>query len=233
TLRVASRRTGQYVGLHNYQTLLAAPQTRRAITNNMVWVAVAPTLVTALGLVLAVLTERVRLSSALKMVLFMPMAISFLAAGVTFRLVYDESPDRGALNAAIVAVHDAFKPASRYFGATVREDAGLVTNAGAVQTHGPISTDQPGLAPMGGLPAARPPKDSGAATVPSVPSAAGTGVRGVVWLDFARGGGGRPGAVDSNERGLPGMTVEAVRDGRVVSRTRTDSAGHFAFPALT
>src|SRR5262249_61635061 len=84
-----------------------------------------------------------------------------------------------------------------------------------------------------GLPAAGLPKAPGAATGPSVPSAAGTGVRGVVWLDFARGGGGRPGAVDSNERGLPGMTVEAVRDGRVVSRTRTDSAGHFAFPALT
>src|SRR5262249_29374631 len=112
-LSLHSSSTGQYVGLHNYQTLLTAPQTRRALTNNMVWVAVAPTLVTALGLVLAVLTERVRLSSALKMVLFMPMAISFLAAGVTFLLVYDESPDRGALNAAIVAVHDVFKPASR------------------------------------------------------------------------------------------------------------------------
>ena len=39
----------------------------------------------------------------------MPMAVSFLAAGVIFRLVYDEDPDKGVLNAAVVAVHDVFR----------------------------------------------------------------------------------------------------------------------------
>ena len=48
-----------------------------------------------LGLVLAVLTERVRWATAFKLVLFMPMAVSFLAAGIIFRLVYDEDPDKG------------------------------------------------------------------------------------------------------------------------------------------
>jgi alpha-glucoside transport system permease protein len=58
-------------------------------------------------------------------------------------------------------------------------------------------------------------------------------VRGTVWLDFAPGGGGHPGTVDRGERGLPGVTVEAVQDGAVVATTTTDAAGRFAFPALT
>jgi alpha-glucoside transport system permease protein len=228
-LSLHSGDTGQFVGLANYRTMFTSPETRRAITNNVVWVAVAPTLVTALGLVFAVLTERVRLATALKTVLFMPMAISFLAAGVTFRLVYDESPDRGALNALVVAVHDAVQPPSKYFGAIPRADTGLVARGGAVETAGPAVTGSPVLLPLVGLPAARLPKEAGVAAEPT----AGPGVRGVVWLDFARGGGGRPGAVDPDERGLPGMTVQAVRDGRVVATARTDSAGRFALPGLT
>ncbi len=89
----------RFVGADNYLRMFTAPETRKAITNNVIWVVVAPTIVTVLGLIFAVLTERVRRATALKTILFMPMAISFLAAGVTFRLVYDENPDRGALNA--------------------------------------------------------------------------------------------------------------------------------------
>ena len=92
----------RFVGLDNYVAMFTAAETRRAIINNVVWVVVAPSLVTALGLIFAVLTERVRWATAFKVILFMPMAISFLAAGVTFRLVYDESPDRGVLNAVAV-----------------------------------------------------------------------------------------------------------------------------------
>ena len=86
------------------------------------------------GLVFAVLTETGPAGTAFKAILFMPMAISFLAAGVTFRLVYDESPDRGALNAVVVAVHDAFAPPSRYYGATARDGTGLVPD-GAGSRH--------------------------------------------------------------------------------------------------
>ncbi|CAM5427364.1 ABC transporter permease OS=Streptomyces fumanus OX=67302 GN=GCM10018772_08240 PE=3 SV=1 [Streptomyces fumanus] len=53
------------------------------------------TVATALGLVFAVLTERVRWGTAFKLVVFMPMAISMLAAGIIFRLVYDQDPDKG------------------------------------------------------------------------------------------------------------------------------------------
>ena len=79
----------RFVGLANYVTMFTSESTRKAMANNAIWVVVAPSLVTVVGLVLAVLTERVRLATAVKTVLFMPMAISFLAAGVTFRMVYD------------------------------------------------------------------------------------------------------------------------------------------------
>jgi len=217
----------QFVGIDNYITMFTTSETRRAITNNVIWVVVAPTIVTVLGLLFAVLTERVRRASAIKLILFMPMAISFLAASVTFRLVYDENPERGALNAVIVGVHDIFAPPSPYFGANPRENAGLTPVDGGYTTNATAGT--PVNVPIVGLPADRVPADAAIAT----PAESGSGLRGVVWLDFTRGGGGKSGAIDPTERGLPGMEVEAVRDGAVVATTTTDATGHFAFPDLT
>jgi alpha-glucoside transport system permease protein len=220
-----------FVGLDNYLRMFTAPETRRAILNNIVWVVVAPSVVTALGLMFAVLTERVRRATALKMILFMPMAISFLATGVTFRLVYDENPDRGALNAAIVAVHDAFVPPSPYYGAAPREEAGLTAVGGGFEI-GPLGMDAGRVAlPLVGLPPDRVPAD--AVPADSLVTVVPSGLRGVVWLDFTRGGGGAAGEIDATEPGLPGMTVEALRDGVVVATTTTDAAGGFAFPELT
>jgi alpha-glucoside transport system permease protein len=218
-----------FVGVDNYVRMFTSPETRRAIVNNLVWVVVAPSIVTTLGLMFAVLTERLRRSTAFRVILLMPMAISFLAAGVTFRLVYDEDPDRGALNAALVAVHDAFVPPSKYYGTTPREGMGLAPLDGGFQTQQAVSTHDPVALPLVGLPADRIPADAGHALLPEQ----GSELRGVVWLDFTRGGGGTPGAIDASEVGLPAMTVEAVRDGVVVSRTTTDAAGRFAFPGLT
>jgi alpha-glucoside transport system permease protein len=218
-----------FVGFDNYVEMFTGSATRRAIANNVIWVVVAPTTVTALGLVLAVLTERIRLSAAFKTVLFMPMAISFLAAGVTFTLIYQADKDRGALNAAIVAVHDVFKPPSEYYGATPREEAGLAIADGAVQTVKPTASTAPVLLPLVGLPPDRVPPDAAGATS----GGTGTDLRGAVWLDFSPGGGGRPGMVDIGEKGLPGMVVEAVRGGKVLATTRSDPAGRFAFPQLT
>ncbi|MGI5239377.1 ABC transporter permease subunit [Dactylosporangium sp. CA-139066] len=218
----------RFVGWANYVEMFTGPATRRAIVNNVVWVVVAPTMVTALGLVFAVLSERIRLATAFKTVLFMPMAISFLAAGVTFTLVYQADKDRGALNAAIVSIHDVFKPPSKYYGTSPREEAGLVTVDGAVQTEQPAVPAAPVLLPIVGLPPDRLPAEA----VNAAPDVRGTGLRGVVWLDFSPGGGGRPGAVDPGEKGLPGMVVEAVHDGKVVATTHTDGSGGFAFPQL-
>ena len=80
----------------------------------MIWVAVVPALVTAIGLIFAVLTERIRWSTAFKTVVFMPMAISLFAAGMIWRLVYEQDPTAGAVNAAIKASsHDTVQPSRR------------------------------------------------------------------------------------------------------------------------
>ncbi len=219
----------RFVGFDNYVRMFTAAETRRAITNNIVWVAVVPTIVTTLGLMFAVLTERVRRSTAFKTILFMPMAISFLAVGVTFRLVYDENPDRGALNAAIVAVHDAFAPPSQYYDATPRDGSDLVPIDGGYQTRSTVDSNTIVALPIVGLGPDRLPAQATLAAAP----ATGAELRGVVWLDFTRGGGGSPGVIDPTEMGLPGMAVEAIRDGEVVGQTTTDAGGAFAFAGLT
>jgi len=215
-----------FVGLDNYVEMFTSGSTRRAILNNAIWVVVAPTVVTILGLLFAVLTERVKRATALKTILFMPMAISFLAAGVTFRLVYDENPDRGLLNAVIVGIHDAFSPPSPYHGARVRDGGPLTAADGGFQSA-PVTPGEVAKLGLVGLPPDRVPADAATAAEPDT----GTGLRGVVWLDFSRDG-GEPGVVDTTERGLPGMTVEAVVDGRTVATTETDAAGRFTFPDL-
>jgi ABC-type sugar transport system permease subunit len=221
--------TGRFVGLANYARMFTMDETRHAILNNIVWVVVAPSVVTVLGLMLAVLTQRVRWSTALKLILFMPMAISFLAVGVTFRLVYDQSPDRGALNAVLVAVHDAFVPPSTYYGVEPRDGFGLVPADGGYETASPVPATRPVALPVVGLPHDRIPANALAAVEPG----AGTQLRGVVWLDFSPGGGGTPGVIDAGKVGLPGMRVQAVRDGKVVATATTDAAGQFSFPNLT
>jgi alpha-glucoside transport system permease protein len=53
-----------------------------------------------------------------------------------------------------------------------------------------------------------------------------------VWLDFTRGGGGQPGVVDPTERGLPGVSVDAVRGGEVVGSATTARDGSFTIDGL-
>jgi alpha-glucoside transport system permease protein len=220
-----------WVGLHNYVEMFTSPETRRAITNNLIWVVVAPTVVTVLGLVFAVLTERIRLATAFKTILFMPMAVSFLSAGVTWRLVYDESPDRGVLNAIVVSVHDAFSPSSPYPDAHPRDDSVLTGPAGgAYRSVQASATGTPALLPLVGLAADKIPAGARPA---GAPPAGAAGLSGLAWLDFTPGGGGKPGVVDPTEKGLPGMKVQAVRDGRVVATATSDSTGQFRFPGLS
>ncbi len=81
-----------FVGFDNYEDLFTTDTLTTAIKNNAIWVAVVPALVTAIGLIFAVLTERIRWSTAFKTVVFMPMAISLFAAGVIWRVMDREGP---------------------------------------------------------------------------------------------------------------------------------------------
>src|SRR5438067_10677911 len=102
---------GHWVGIDNYKTLFTTSTLKTAIKNNAIWAAVVPALVTAIGLVFAVLTERIRWAVAFKTVVFLPMAISAFATGVTWRIMYQQDPGLGAVNALGKTISGVVSPA--------------------------------------------------------------------------------------------------------------------------
>ena len=218
-----------FAGLGNYVELFTDDTLLTAVKNNAIWVVLAPTVATALGLVFAVLTERVRWGTAFKLVVFMPMAISMLAAGIIFRLVYEQDPDRGVANAVWVGVHDTFAESSGFPRARPLPVHPLTAaGGGAYVTKGPVRTGETARLPLIGVAPAQMPEDARPARDPV---ARPDGISGTAWLDFTKGGGGRPNAVDARELGLKGLRIEAVKDGRVVASTTAAADGTFSLPA--
>jgi alpha-glucoside transport system permease protein len=226
-LRSFYDRTGDaFVGFDNYTEIFTNDALLKSVTNNLIWVAVVPALVTAAGLIFAVLTERVTWATAFKLLVFMPIAISLFAAGISWRIMLDITPERGAVNAAIATVYDAVRPPGPLTGAQPSGQA-LETSGGAIALREPVQPGQGARLGLTGIRADEVPEDATQAVQPEpIPG----GITGVVWRDF-RPGGGRPGVVERQEVGLPGVTVE-IR-GPDESRTATTAAdGTFAFEDL-
>ncbi|MFL4904469.1 carbohydrate ABC transporter permease [Streptomyces sp. MMS24-I2-30] len=221
--------SARFAGFDNYRALFTDDGIRTALKNNIIWVVFAPTVSTALGLVFAVLTERVRWGTAFKLVVFMPMAISMLAAGIIFRLVYDQDPDKGVANAVWVGVHDTFAQSSAFPKAHPGRESPLRPDGGGFVTSAAVHTGTPVTLPMVGVAPDLMPGDARRAV------AAGPApgkVTGTAWQDFTRGKGvGRLGAPDPSELGYAGMKIEAVKDGKVVAATKAAADGTFTLPA--
>ncbi|WP_433225359.1 ABC transporter permease subunit [Actinomadura formosensis] len=218
---------GSFVGVDNYTGVFKGHDNLVAVRNTAIWVVVAPTVVTIIGLVFAVLTERIRWATVFKLVVFMPMAISFLASGVIFRLVYQQDPDKGVANAALVALHDTFAQDTTYPGAGPRTggDALVRADGGAVVTSGSFRAGQSAFVPLLKIQQQYLPKDAAPAAQP--PAAEPGQLAGTVWFDFTRGGGGQRNVPNAGETGLPGVRVEAVKDGKVVAKATTGADGTF------
>jgi alpha-glucoside transport system permease protein len=92
-----------FIGLDNFAWFFGRNDTLLALRNNVIWVILLTGLVVGFGLLVAVLVDRVKYESVVKTVVFLPMAISFVAAGVIWRFMYDLDPDIGPMNAAVVA----------------------------------------------------------------------------------------------------------------------------------
>jgi alpha-glucoside transport system permease protein len=106
----ACRQTGACWGVfENYRYALSSDIMLRAFRNNILWLLIMVPGVTALGLLFAVLLDRVRYEAIAKALVFMPMTISFVGAGVIWKFVYafpvnPDNPDAtiiGLLNAVI------------------------------------------------------------------------------------------------------------------------------------
>ncbi len=98
--------TGQnFVGLANYKWVFFDENFLITIRNNLLWLLVVPAASTVLGLVVAVLADRVWWGHVAKTLVFMPMAISFVGASVIWKFVYDyRGPDAeqiGIVNALV------------------------------------------------------------------------------------------------------------------------------------
>ncbi|MEU3223594.1 sugar ABC transporter permease [Streptomyces sp. NPDC006976] len=219
-----------FAGIDNYKALFTDDTIRTAVKNNAIWVVFAPTVATALGLIFAVLTERIRWGTAFKLIVFMPMAISMLAAGIIFRLVYDQAPERGVANAVWVGVHDTFAESSGFPKAHPLPVHPLkAAGGGAFVTKTPVRAGEPVQLPLVGVLPAKMPGDAKPARAPG-PGNDGE-ITGTAWLDFTKGGGGSPNVIDAKELGLKGIKVEAVKDGKVVASATAGADGTFTLPA--
>ncbi|CAL9460286.1 hypothetical protein SUDANB21_02635 [Streptomyces sp. enrichment culture] len=217
-----------FAGFDNYRALFTDDGIRTALKNNIIWVVFAPTVATALGLIFAVLTERVRWGTAFKLVVFMPMAISMLAAGIIFRLVYDQAPDKGVANAVWVGVHDTFAQSSAFPKAHPGRESPLEpAGGGAFVTKGTVSAGDTVTLPLVGVPPDVMPDDAKPAAAPKPED---DRITGSAWQDFTRGKGvGTLNQVDPSELGYAGMRIEAVKDGKVVETATAAADGTFSF----
>jgi alpha-glucoside transport system permease protein len=221
-----------FLGLGNYATMFTDPATFTSIRNNVIWVLVVPVSVTILGLIFAVLMDRIKWGIAFKLIVFMPMAISMVAAGVIFRTTFQENPNLGVVNAALVGIHDISGGGSAYPNARPREATGLTAKHGAVLTANPVLAGSVQNFPLIGIKPSTVP-DSAAPAV-AAPEPGVDAIGGTVWLDFIRGGGGTPGQIGDGKQGLPGVEVTALDStGAVVASARTADDGTYLISGLT
>jgi len=103
-------RTSQaFIGWDNYGSLFSDSVILTAFRNNLLWLVVFTASTVFLGLAFAVLFDRVRYERIAKSIVFLPMAISFVGAGVIWKFIYAYKPPQveqiGLLNALAMGLH--------------------------------------------------------------------------------------------------------------------------------
>jgi alpha-glucoside transport system permease protein len=98
----------QYVGLSNFIAIFTTPDLLLVLRNNAYWLVLLTLLTVTIGLLMAVFLDRVSYEAVAKAIIFLPMAISFVAAGVIWKLMYDYQPpghpQTGTLNAILTSL---------------------------------------------------------------------------------------------------------------------------------
>lgn len=111
--------TSEYVGLENYSNLFTRDRfffdidqfpPRGAVFNTIIWLGLFTAGTVGIGLVVAVLANAVRYEVLIKTIIFIPMAISFTAAGIIWRFVYSPDEKTGILNAILVGLIPSTDP---------------------------------------------------------------------------------------------------------------------------
>ncbi len=100
----------KFVGLDNYKFVFTDESMLRAVRNTIGWMVIVPLVAVTAGLAFATLADRLRRGEAVaKSVIFLPMAISFAGASITWRLIYNFRPQGfgsniGLLNGIMVGL---------------------------------------------------------------------------------------------------------------------------------
>jgi alpha-glucoside transport system permease protein len=104
----------QFVGLVNYAYVFTDGTMLSALRNNIIWLVFFTFFTVGLGLLIAVLTDRVPYEPVAKSIIFMPMAISAVSSGVIWKFMYDYRPpgaaQTGTVNALLTALIPGFQP---------------------------------------------------------------------------------------------------------------------------
>lgn len=91
----------------NYRYALTSDAMKTSLLNNLIWIILMVSATVMIGLLIATLADRVKYESIAKAIIFMPMAISFVGAGVIWKFVYDYGSSQvqvGIVNAVITAL---------------------------------------------------------------------------------------------------------------------------------
>jgi alpha-glucoside transport system permease protein len=106
--------SGRFVGADNYKAIFTDGSLVSVLKVNLLWLVVFPLGAVSLGLLTAVLLDRVRYERIAKAIITVPVAISFVAASVMWRLIYTYNapgtPQIGTLNAFLEALVPNFVP---------------------------------------------------------------------------------------------------------------------------
>ncbi len=97
-----------FIGLQNYLGVFTDPNMLTVFRNNLLWMIFGTTFTVSMGLLVAVLADRSRFETFAKALIFLPMAISFVGAGVIWNFVYAvkpvDAPQIGLLNSIVVSL---------------------------------------------------------------------------------------------------------------------------------
>lgn len=99
-----------FIGLDNYKTIFSDSDQITVLRNTVLWVVITPFVASGVGLLYAILVDKARIEALAKALIFLPMAISFVGAGIIWKFVYAFRPDQpgirqiGLLNQIVVGL---------------------------------------------------------------------------------------------------------------------------------
>ncbi|MEV6347873.1 sugar ABC transporter permease [Actinoplanes sp. NPDC051851] len=87
-----------FIGLDNYRYIFTDTDQLHVLRNTVYWVVVTPFVATGVGLLYAILVDKAKIESFAKALIFLPMSISFVAAGVIWKFMYEYRPDQARVH---------------------------------------------------------------------------------------------------------------------------------------